>query len=163
MNLQPDTEIIINCQIVHKRFGISCSTKHEKTSSSEFDDANISSKKDKSRRSVFITSPWQLTTVTLDFHQIRTMACVSSGFRSTLMLLAFFVASQALAKPGNNANSTLVSSKTIKQCNKVYNNFYHTAGPNKKIEVLLQEMKKQLIHVEDDINILKGNKTIERG
>ena len=91
------------------------------------------------------------------------MACVSSGFRCTLLFLVLFVASQALAKPGSNANSTPVSSKPIKQCNKVYNNFYHTAGPNKKIEVLLQEMKKQLIRVEDDINTLKGNKTIEKG
>ena len=96
----------------------------------------------------------------MDFHQIRTMTCVSSGFRSTLKFLVLFVASQALAKPGNSANSTPVSSKATKQCNEVYNNFYHTAGPNKKIEALLQEMKIQLTHVEDDINILKGNKTI---
>jgi len=73
-----------------------------------------------------------------------------------------FGASQASAKPGNNANSTPVRLKATKQCNKVYNNFYHTAGPNKKIEALLQEMKIQLTHVEGDINILKGNKTIEK-
>jgi len=74
-----------------------------------------------------------------------------------------FVASQTSARPGNNANNTPVSSTATKQCNKVYNNFYHTAGPNKKIEALLQEMKIQLTHVEDDINILKDNKTIEKG
>jgi len=79
------------------------------------------------------------------------------------MFLVLFVASQALAKPGNSANSTLVSSKASKRCNKVYKNFYYTAEPNKKIEALLQEMKIQLTHVEGDINILKGNKTIEKG
>jgi len=72
-----------------------------------------------------------------------------------------FVASQALAKPGNNANSTPVSSSATKHCNNVYNSFY--AGPNKKIETFLQEMKTQLTHLEDDINILKGNKTSEEG
>ena len=91
------------------------------------------------------------------------MTSVSSGFRSILLFLVLFVSSQAFAKPGNIANSTPVSSNSTKQCNKVYNNFYHTAGPNKKVEALLQEMKIQLTHVEDDINILKGNKTIEKG
>jgi len=92
------------------------------------------------------------------------MTSVSSGFRSILLFLVLFVSSQAFAKPGNIAhNSTPVSSTATNQCNKVYNNFYHTAGPNKKVEALLHEMKIQLTHVEDDINILKGNKTIEKG
>ena len=105
----------------------------------------------------------QLTTVKLDFHQIRTMTCVSSRFRSSLLFLVLFGASQASAKRGNNANNTPVSSTATKHCNKVYNNFYHTAGTNKKIEALLQEMKIQLTHVEVDIDILKGNNTIEKG
>ncbi|XP_020608625.1 microfibril-associated glycoprotein 4-like [Orbicella faveolata] len=88
------------------------------------------------------------------------MTCVSSGFRYSLLFLVLFVAGQSLAKPGNNANSTPVSSTAIKRCNNVYNSFY--AGPNKKIETFLQEMKTQLTHVEDDINILKGNKTSEK-
>ena len=67
------------------------------------------------------------------------------------------MASQALAKPGNNANNTPVSSSATKHCNNVYNSFY--AGPNKKIETILQEMKKQLTQLQDDIDILKGNKT----
>jgi len=75
--------------------------------------------------------------------------------------LVLFVASQALAKPGNNANSTPVSSSATKHCNNVYNSFY--AGPNKKIETILQEMKKQLTQLQDDINILKGNKTTVKG
>jgi len=89
------------------------------------------------------------------------MTCVSSGFRYSLLFLVLFVAGQSLAKPGNNANSTPVSSTATKRCNNVYNSFY--AGPNKKIETFLQEMKTQLTHVEDDINILKGNKTSEKG
>ena len=90
------------------------------------------------------------------------MTCVSSDhFRYSLLFLVLFVASQALAKPGNNAKSTPVSSTATKHCNNVYNSFY--AGPNKKIETFLQEMKTQLTHVEDDINILKGNKTSEKG
>ena len=103
----------------------------------------------------------QLTTVKFGFDQIRTMICVSSGFRCSLLFLAFFVTSQTLAKPGNNANSTPVSSTGTKHCNNVYNSFY--AGPNKKIEKILQEMKKQLTQVQDDINILKGNKTSVKG
>ena len=89
------------------------------------------------------------------------MACVSSDFRCSLLVLLLFVASQALAMPGNNANSTPVSSTATKHCNNVYNSFY--AGTNKKIETFLQEMKTQLTHVEDGINILKGNKTSEKG
>ena len=89
------------------------------------------------------------------------MSCVSSDFRCSLLLLVLFVASQALAKPGNDANSTPVTSSAPKQCNYVYNSFY--AGPNKKIETFLQELKTQLTHVEDGINILKGNKTSEKG
>jgi len=91
------------------------------------------------------------------------MTCVSLGFRNSLLFLVLFGASQASAKPGNNVNSTPVSSKATKQCNKVYNNFYHTPGPNKKIEALLQEMKIQLTHIDDDIHILKENKTIDKG
>ena len=71
------------------------------------------------------------------------------------------MASQALAKAGNNANSTPVSSSATKHCNNVYNSFY--AGPNKKIEIILQEMKKQLTQLQDDMDVLKGNKTAVKG
>ena len=110
---------------------------------------------------LFHHSVTQLATVKFGFHQIRTMTCVSSGFRCSLLFLLLFVASQALAKPGNNANSTPVSSSATKHCNNVYNSFY--AGPNKKIETMLQEMKKQLTQLQDGINIPKGNKTIVKG
>ena len=109
----------------------------------------------------FHQSVTQLTTVKLGFDQIRTMTSVSSGFRCSLLFLLLFVAGQALAKPGNNANSTPVSSSATKHCNNVYNGFY--AGPNKKIETILQEMKTQLTQLQDDIDILKGNKTTVKG
>ena len=78
------------------------------------------------------------------------MICVSSGFRCSLLFLALFLASQTLAKAGNSANSTLVSSTATKQC-------------NKKIETFLQEMKKQLNHVEDDLHFIKENNTSVKG
>ncbi|XP_078356670.1 ficolin-2-like [Oculina patagonica] len=83
------------------------------------------------------------------------MTWVSWSLRCSLLFLSLFVASQTLAKAGNSANSTPVSSTAIKQCNNVYNSFY--AGPNKMIENILHEMKKQLNHVEGEI--IKGNKT----
>ena len=72
-----------------------------------------------------------------------------------------FLASQALAKPGDNTNSTPVSSAATKHCNNVYNSFY--AGPNKKIETILQEMKTQLTQLQDDIDVLKGKTTTVKG
>ena len=89
------------------------------------------------------------------------MTCVCAGFRYSLLFLVLLAAYQALAKPGNNANSTPVSSSATKHCNNVYNSFY--AGPNKKIEIILQEMKTQLTQLQDDINILKGNMTTVKG
>ena len=88
----------------------------------------------------------QLTTVKLDLiDQIRTMICVSLGFRCSLLFLALFVASQTLARP--------FSSKATKQCNNVYN----------EIKTLLQEMKKQHTQMQNDINILKGKRTGVKG
>ncbi|KAL9985566.1 hypothetical protein ACROYT_G007987 [Oculina patagonica] len=52
------------------------------------------------------------------------------------------MAIQTLVTPGNSANSTPVSSTATKCC-------------NNNIEGILQEMKKQLIQVQDDIGILK--------
>ena len=86
------------------------------------------------------------------------MTCVSrSVFRISLLFLKLFVFSQTLAKPGNNVHATVT-----KQCHvNVYNGC--CAGPEKKIETILQEMKKQLTQLQDDINILKGNKTTVKG
>ena len=84
-----------------------------------------------------------------------------SGSRFPLRLLFFALFLTSHTSAGNNANSTPVSSTATKHCNNVYNSFY--AGPNKKIETFLQEMKTQLTRVEDDINIVKGNQTLKKG
>ena len=78
-------------------------------------------------------------------------------FHFNLLLLALFVASQSLAKQANSAQTTVPT----KQCTNVYNSFY--AGPNKKIENILQEMKKQLGELQEDMKILKNNKTSSKG
>ncbi|XP_078356667.1 ficolin-2-like [Oculina patagonica] len=91
------------------------------------------------------------------------MTCVSSGiFCSLLFFTALFVTSQTLAKPGNSANSTPVSSTATKQCNNAYYSFYHNGGTNEKTETILQEIEKRLTQVQDDINILKGNNTSDK-
>ena len=79
-------------------------------------------------------------------------------FHFNLFVLALFVASQSLAK---QANSPQVTTVPTKQCTNVYNSFY--AGPNKKIENILQEMKKQLGELQEDMKILKNNKTSSKG
>ena len=79
-------------------------------------------------------------------------------FHFSLLLLALFVVSQSLAKKANSAQVTTVPTK---QCTNVYNSFY--AGPNKKIENILQEMKKQLGELQEDVKILKNNKTSSKG
>ena len=78
------------------------------------------------------------------------MTCtVSSGFLCSLLL---FLASQTLATPaGKNRNGTSGPIDTQK-CNNVY--FYE--APNTKIETILQEVKKQLAHMQNDIDIIKG-------
>ena len=76
--------------------------------------------------------------------------------------MALFLTIQTLAKLGNSAKVTPVSTAT-KQCTNVYNSFYIYAGPNKKIETILQEVKKQLNELQDDMEILKGNKSAVKG
>ena len=81
------------------------------------------------------------------------------GFHSSLLFVVLFMASYTLAKPVNNAKSDPVSSIATKQCNNVY--FY--SAPNHEIKTILQEMKKQLIQLQDDINILKEKKRTVKG
>ena len=61
-----------------------------------------------------------------------------------------------------NANLSQVSPLREK-CQNVYNsnNFY--AGPNKKVETLLHEVKKELKEIQKDISHLKGNRTSVEG
>ena len=61
-----------------------------------------------------------------------------------------------------NANLSQVSPLREK-CQNVYNsnNFY--ARPNKKVETLLHEVKKELKEIQKDISHLKGNRTSVEG
>ena len=56
-----------------------------------------------------------------------------SGFRCSLLFLVSFLASCTLAKPLNKCS-------------------------NNEMQTILQEIKKQVIQLQDDINILKENK-----
>lgn len=81
-------------------------------------------------------------------YSIDAMNFVSLSFLSSLLFLAFFVTNQVSAKPGNSKTKPI---KT-KKCNNIY--FYE--APNKKMETMLKDIKKQLAHMQTDINILKG-------
>ncbi len=65
-------------------------------------------------------------------------------------------------KTTTNANSSGASNADSK-CHNVYtsNNFY--AGPNKKIEALLHEVKEELDEIRVEFTSLKGNKTVGKG
>ena len=81
-------------------------------------------------------------------YSIDAMNFVSLSFLSSLLFLASFVTNQVSAKPGNSKTKPI---KT-KKCNNIY--FYE--APNKKMETMLKDIKKQLAHMQTDINILKG-------
>ena len=85
---------------------------------------------------------------------------VSSNW-SLLILLLFVNSQQTFAKPAKRlADAASVPNQT-QHCNNVY--FYE--APNEKIATMLtlKEIKEQLTQVQTDINILKGNKTNEKG
>ena len=89
------------------------------------------------------------------------MTCFSLAFLGSFLLLTLFATSQTLAKPttstnGNVNQSGLVSST---KCNNLY--FYE--APNKKIESILQEVKKQLAHMQNDLDIIKEKKNATKG
>ena len=87
------------------------------------------------------------------------MSCVSLGFLGSFLYLALFVTRQTLAI--NPTLSTSGSSGLVdrKKCNNVY--FYE--APNKKIESMLQEVKKKLAHMQNDIDFLVGKKNATKG
>ena len=66
----------------------------------------------------------------------------------------YIVVSQTSAKPGNSV-STSVGSSPTNRCKNVYFSL-HAGTPNKKIGTLLQEMKIQLMHVKNDVSIIKA-------
>ena len=81
------------------------------------------------------------------------MTLVFSDFRRSFLFLTLVMVSQTSAKPGNSA-STPVGSSPTNRCKNVYFGL-HAGTPKKKI-VTLQEMKKQFMHVKNDISIIKA-------
>jgi len=78
-----------------------------------------------------------------------------------LFLLPSLNAATSQKKTYNDNNSGV--SNTQSKCHNVYtsNNFY--AGPNKKIETLLLEVKEELGEIREEIKTLKENKTGDEG
>ena len=87
------------------------------------------------------------------------MTCFSLGFLGGFLFLTFFVTSQTLAKPATSTNGNQSGVVGTKKCNNVY--FYE--APNKKIESMLQEVKKQLAYMQNDIDIIKDKKNATKG
>ena len=115
-----------------------------------------------STRSVFWTYPSATLKLSLDLRlKILMMSFASKTiFHCSLLFLSLFtIICQTFAKPSQDvANSTSVPKQT-QHCNNVY--FYE--APNKEIAKLLQKITKQLTQVQNDVNILKGNKTSSKG
>ena len=66
------------------------------------------------------------------------------------------------ANTSASANQTQLSSSKEK-CHNIYtsNNFY--AGPSKKVEALLHEVKNELNEIKEEIKSIRGNKTTRKG
>ena len=96
------------------------------------------------------------------------MWCVSADSHGILLFLALLVMpnpglSLAKSRSASGGNGTPGFTKTAsKQWGNVYNRFYSVPA-NEKIETLLLEVKKQLINMQKDINILKGKKSCTKG
>lgn len=87
------------------------------------------------------------------------MNCFSLGFLGSFLFLTLFVTSQTSAKPANQTNANQSGLVGTKKCNNVY--FYE--APNRKIESMLQEVKEQLAHMQNDIDIIKDKKNATKG
>ncbi|KAL9985717.1 hypothetical protein ACROYT_G008155 [Oculina patagonica] len=83
------------------------------------------------------------------------MTRVSLGFLFSFLFFATLVASNPLAKPAVKSTNGTSGPIETQKCNNVY--FYE--APHKNTENLLQELNERLIQIQDDIEILKGNKT----
>ena len=91
------------------------------------------------------------------------MACPRSVFCLMYVLIVIASLSAAKSKVTPSYNNSGVSSEAKKNANgqnvyNTYNNF--VAGPNKKIETLLHEIKKELNEMRKEIKYLKENKSI---
>ena len=83
----------------------------------------------------------------------------SFGFLGSFPFLTLFVTGQTLAKPSTSTSANQSGLVNTKKCNNVY--FYE--APNKKIESMLQEVKKQLTHMQNDLDIIREKKNPTKG
>ena len=81
------------------------------------------------------------------------MTCHTLGFLCSFLFLVLFVTSQSSAKPATSTSGNQSGPVGTKKCNNV----------NKKIESMLQEVKKQLAHMQNDIDIIKDKKNATKG
>ncbi len=90
------------------------------------------------------------------------MASPNSLWSLMFVLTVLTAVDTTISKTTSNANQSQVSSSKDK-CHNMYtsNNFY--AGPNKKVEALLHEIKKELGEMREEIKTLKENKTTGKG
>ena len=78
--------------------------------------------------------------------------------RCLLTLACVLLAIDTLSAANSSSSNSGVSHGTKANVYNTYNNF--CAGPSKKIETLLHEVKKELSEMREEIKYLTGNKTI---
>ena len=84
----------------------------------------------------------------------------SSAIQVLFSLLVLILSTVSPAESGNSSKGS--ASPTNSKCqNLIYNTF--SAGPNKEVKELLQEMKLQLSDLQKKIEALTGNKTTGKG
>ena len=90
------------------------------------------------------------------------MVSLGAPWSLIFVFLVLFAVSNTFSKTTSSANVSQVSPAKDK-CRNMYtsNNFY--AGPNKKVEALLHEIKKELGEMREEIKSLKENNTTGKG
>ena len=96
------------------------------------------------------------------FDSFLIMATLGSPCILIFVFLMLSAVGKTISKPNSSTNVSQISPAKDK-CHNMYtsNNFY--AGPNKKVEALLHEIKQELGEMREDIKSLKDNKTTNKG
>ncbi|XP_078368569.1 microfibril-associated glycoprotein 4-like [Oculina patagonica] len=91
------------------------------------------------------------------------MASPRSLWSLIFVFLVLFAVSNTIVKTASSDNLSQVSPSQKAGCHNMYtyNNFY--SGSDKKIEILLPEVKKELTQIREEIKSLKENETIATG
>ena len=96
---------------------------------------------------------------------VRLIRMASRGVVLSLayLLFLFTALTTAISQKETDNDKASGVSNTPSKCHNVYtsNNFY--AGPNKKIEAILLEVKEDLREIREEIKSSKENKTVEKG